>query len=136
MSTNPKILQNTAKRTLLAPAIKDIHVNAEELIQRSVEEYENDLRLQANLLAKSDELVLSSHVKTALQIMQKEKAKKWLSEILILIGGAFLGAGIAGYMNEIAMSTLRPFWISVYVIMGILGLVMIFIAYIIQYIRL
>lgn len=135
MSNNPKIVQSAAKRALRAPTVKDIHIKAEDLIQRNVEEYENDLRLQANLIAKNDEIVLSHHVRTALQVLRKEKAKKWVSEILILIGGVLLGAGIAGYLTEFSTGMLRPFWINVYVILGGIGLVMIFVAFILQYSR-
>lgn len=132
---NAILVQSIAQKGFTPPNVKDIHIKAEELIQRNVNDFETDLRLQANILAKDDEIILTNHVKSALLIIRREKEKKWISELMILLGGALLGAGIAGFINEMSVQTLRPLWITVYVILGMLGFLLIFIAYMYQYTR-
>ena len=115
------------------PPVKDIHIQADSLVKQIVTDFENELRLQANILAKEDEVILSNHVRQALVVVRREKSRKWKEELPILIGGTLLGTFLAGFANELSMATLRPIWIAVYVIFGFIGAFLIFLGFINQH---
>jgi len=112
---------------------KEIHPQADSLIEESVEGFTTDLLLQARILARHDELVLKSHVKIALDIIRRRKSRNWLQELLILVGGILFGTFIPGFLTELSQNIIRPNWIIVYVILGFAGTLLIFIGFFKQY---
>jgi hypothetical protein len=108
------------------PVVRPIHIQAEELLQKMVDDFENDLRLQANTLAKNDELVLSSHIRDAFTILRNRNTQKWTEELPVLVGGSLFGAFLSCFSTELSMLALRPLWISIYVGLGFLGMLLVF----------
>jgi F0F1-type ATP synthase assembly protein I len=133
--TKPKTETIISENKAALPEVKNIHAQADSLLKSYVEEFENELRLQANILAKDDEIILSSHVKESLSIVQRKKERKWSQELLILFGGGLFGTFLAGFLNELAHASPRPLWIAVYVFLGFAGAILIFIGFIKQYER-
>ena len=112
---------------------KEIHAQADTLIKESIDSFTTDLLLQARILARHDEMVLKTHVKSALDILQKKKGRNWLQELLILFGGILFGTFISGFLTEISQVIIRPNWIITYVIIGFIGVLLIFIGFLKQY---
>lgn len=136
MADNVNIQQETKSASHSAVTlseVKDMHIQADKLVNQIVKEFEDDLRLQAHMLAKEDDMVLSSHVKEALSVIRRGKERKWSHELLILLGGGLFGTFLAGFVTELSTATPRPFWIAVYVIMGFSGAALIFLGFMKQY---
>ena len=110
-----------AQPTVRTPSNKYIHTQAETLVREVVAEFENDLRLQANVLARDDEIVLSRHVREALMTIRRRAERRWTEELLILIGSALLGAFLGNFPNELSKPSPSVLWLAIDVILGFVG---------------
>lgn len=108
-------------QTISTPPVKDIHVEADELVKSITQEFENDLRVLANTLARADELVLKRHVDEALRILRVESVKSPVKEFSVLIGGTLLGIFGSTAVNELSMASPRGPWLALYVILIVLA---------------
>ena len=105
---------------------KDLHPQAENLAYEFVNDFAVSLLLQAKTIAyqRKADVVMSSHIIEAREILQSEYRKNWFREILIVLGSAFLGAFIQGFTTE--LSTGNSVLIAVYTAMGFSGMLMVF----------
>jgi hypothetical protein len=106
---------------------KDLHPHAEQLAKEYVDEFAASLLLQGKILAFQEhaDLVLSIHIEEALQVMHRERKKRWTRELLIVVGSALFGAFIPGFMTELSAGH-KPL-IVIYTSMGFLGIMLVFI---------
>jgi len=105
---------------------KELHPQAGSSIKRYTQDFATSLMLQAKIIAyrsKAD-VVLSSHVDEALDKIYKERKQSSARELLIVLGGAFFGAFIQGFISE--LSSGNTILIAVYVILGFIGMFMVF----------
>ena len=130
----PKSISVT-QSDLEVPAVKDIHVEADTLIKDVTHDFENKLRLQSNLLAQDDEMVLKSHVREAIIIIRKNRSRTWREEAPMLLGGALFGTFLQGFANELSLPETRLVWVTVYVVLGIIGLTLVFYGFLKQHTR-
>jgi len=105
---------------------KEMHSHARESVIQYVEEFSTSLILQSKLIAYRSEadIVLRKHVNEALSEIQSATKTSWNKEILVIIGSAFFGAFAQGFVTE--LSNGNTTLILVYVILGFVGIFMIF----------
>lgn len=105
---------------------KEFHPRAEQLAQEYVDEFAASLLLQAKMLASQEraEMVLSSHVEDALEVLRRERKRRWYRELLIVFGSALFGAFIPGFITE--LSTGHQILTVVYTAMGFSGMLLLF----------
>lgn len=106
----------------------DIHQTAVTLAREYINEFAVSLLLQAKTLAfqRRADIVLSTHVEEARNIVLSETQKSWPSDLKLAFGGALLGTSFQGFANEISLSPVRPFWTGVYFIVSLFGAFLIF----------
>ena len=105
---------------------KELHQQAETSVKKYTHDFATSLLLQAKIIAyrsKAD-VVLSSHVDEALDKIYNERKQSWSKELLIVLGGAFFGAFIQGFISE--LSSGNATLITVYVLLGFIGMFMVF----------
>jgi hypothetical protein len=114
------------KQSSLEALNKDLHPHAEEVAKDYVDEFASSLLLQAKMLAFQEhaDLVLSNHVEEALEVISRERKKRWTRELLIVIGSALFGAFIPGFMTELSAG--HQLLIVVYTSIGFLGMLLVF----------
>lgn len=98
---------------------------AEMVLKQYVKDYAAAILLYAKLnahRAKSD-VINPSHVDDAIDLMNRNRKKFWSRDLMITLGGAFFGAFIQGFITELGSNNVL---VTVYVILGFIGLVMIF----------
>jgi len=105
---------------------KEFHARAEQLAKQYVDEFAASLLLQANMLASQEraEMVLSSHVEEARDLLSRERKGRWYREPLVVFGSALFGAFIPGFITE--LSTGHQLLTVVYTAMGFSGMLLLF----------
>lgn len=105
---------------------KELHPHAEQLARDIVDDFAATLLLQSKLVAAQQkaELVLSSHIEEAMNIISREQKRGWSRELLIVVGAALFGAFIPGFITE--LSTGRQLLIVIYTVLGLLGMFLVF----------
>jgi hypothetical protein len=105
---------------------KELHPQAKELAREYVNDFATALLLQAKVLAyqRRADVVLSSHVEEAQDVIGRKKKETWSKELVIVVGGALLGAFIQGFITE--LSTGRTVLIVVYTVLGFIGMLLVF----------
>ncbi len=104
----------------------EIHPQAGFAIKKYTHDFATSLLLQAKTIAyrsKAD-VVLSSHVDEALDKIYKDRKQSSTKELLIVLGGAFFGAFIQGFISE--LSSGNAVLIATYVFLGFIGMFMVF----------
>ena len=104
----------------------DLHPEAAKRAKQYVVEFATTLLLQAKLIAfraKAD-VVLSNHIDEALDLITRDKRKTWSRELLIILGSAFFGAFIQGFISE--LSSGKASLVAIYTILGFVGMFMVF----------
>jgi hypothetical protein len=106
---------------------KPLHPNAVELARESVDVYAASLLVQAKTLAyqRGDDEVLSTHIQEALEVIQSRKRRKPWRDFMLAVGGALFGAFISGFITELSTGHSKLL-LTVYVLLGVLGMVLIF----------
>lgn len=108
-------------------AIKiELHPQAANLARELVNDFSISLLLQAKTMAfqQKADMVMSSHINEAREILQSEQKRNWSREIFMILGSAFLGAFIQGFTTE--LSSGNTFLIATYTVMGFIGMLMVF----------
>jgi hypothetical protein len=106
---------------------KELHPQAERLAKDYINDFATSLILQAKTLAhnRRADVVLSNHIEEALDTMYSERKQPWSKELMMVLGGAFFGAFIQGFIT--ALSAGDALLISVYTILGFLGMFLVFV---------
>ena len=106
-----------------------LHSSAEQLALEYIDAFGESLILQAKLLAykRDDVLVLSSHIREALEVMDHEKERKWWREGSIIVFGTLFGAGAQGFISELGINPARSEFIAAWAILAFISLVFVFI---------
>jgi hypothetical protein len=91
-----------------------------------VDEFAASLLFQAKMLAFQEhaDLVLSTHIEEALEVINRERKKRWTRELMIVIGSALFGAFIPGFMTELSAG--HQLLIVVYTSLGFRGMLLVF----------
>ena len=103
---------------------KEFHARAEELAKEYVDEFAATLLLQSKLLAGQDEIVLAKHVEEAREIINRERRKAWLGQLLIVLGSTLFGAFIPGFINGVSSGS--RLIIVIYTLIGFCGMFLLF----------
>lgn len=98
-----------------------VHPLADKVHQRLVNEFSQALLLQAKHLAciRDLDIVSSKHVYEAYDGVLNAPQKSQYHDFLFLLGGTFMGIFGQGFFDELSMEVLRPFWIAVNGVCGI-----------------
>jgi len=100
------------------------------------EEFSEALLLQGKISARGREQVLEEDVEKVKEVIYNSRAESKLwQELLVLLGGIFLGTAFQGFVTELSEQPLDPKSIAIYVALGFLGMLFIFIGYIVIYVR-
>lgn len=104
----------------------DLHPQAMQKARKCVNDFAVALIMQAKTLAflKKADLVLTIHVDEALEMLNTKKQGSWFREIAIIVGSAFFGAFIQGFVSE--LSSGNAFLIATYTVMGFVGIFAVF----------
>lgn len=102
-----------------------LHQEAEKRAKQHVRDFSVALLMQAKLVAFQEkaDMVLSNHVDNALDKISTVKRVR-SKELLIIVGSAFFGAFVQGFISE--LPTLRVTLIVAYVLLGFAGMFMVF----------
>jgi hypothetical protein len=105
---------------------KELHQKAEQLAKDYVDDFAESLLLQSKTLAvlQKADVVLSTHVDDARDIIIREQKRGWSREFFIIMGSALFGAFIQGFITELSAG--RKALIAIYMIMGVAGMLMVF----------
>jgi hypothetical protein len=103
-----------------------MHPHAESLAKQYINEFAVSLILQAKFLAfqRKDDVVMRNHIDESVDIIIKRRRSSWTRELIIVIGGAFFGAFIQGFITEVSNG--RTILVTIYVILGLTGMFMVF----------
>ena len=112
---------------------KKLHPRASAEVRNVVDEFSADLLIQSKTLARNDEIVLVSHVRKAVEVLQKRKRRTWRQELAMSVGGILIGTFLQGFITELAKNPMSGLWISIYVVLGIVGIILLFIGMLFQY---
>lgn len=104
------------------------HYEAKDLVKRDIADFSDSLVLQAKVLAyqQKDEMVLSNHVREALDIVSKRKKQRWTRDLGIIIGSALFGTFVQGFVAELSSLQINPTLTAIYTILGVAGLIGVF----------
>jgi hypothetical protein len=67
---------------------------------------------------------LSSHIEEAKDMVEGEQKQNWSKELIMILGSAFFGAFLQGFITE--LSTGRTWLIAIYTAIGFIGILMVF----------
>ncbi len=103
---------------------------AEERIREYVDDFTTTLILGAKLAAhkQTDYVVVERHVNEGYEAINRERSTSWLNQILVVVGGAFVGAFVPGFVTEVTAGPTNmhvPFLVG-YTIMGFVGIILAF----------
>lgn len=102
---------------------KKIHSEAQDLAEEYVKDFADKLIIQSKTYAILDGAneVQSNHIEKAkLSVLNSIQTKSKFKEILLLVGNALIGAGLAGIFSEYAAAK-RPEWLIIYFAVFALG---------------
>lgn len=107
---------------------RPLHENAEVLVREVVDDFTNSLLLQAKTLAffRDDDVVTSGHIRHSLEILRTRVQRSWVRDVSVLIGGAFFGTFLQGFIPEMQKADKDSNVIVVYVALAIFGTVLSF----------
>ncbi len=107
----------------------DLHPQADQTARDLIANYAEALLLQSKTLAvlQGVDEVQSIHVRSAQDILFSQGPKRGRAkELVTIFGAALFGAFLQGFVTELAAG--RALWIAVYVAMGVLGMLLVFLA--------
>jgi|AGTN01.1.fsa_nt_gi hypothetical protein len=107
---------------------KELHPDAKVLARSFVDSFANTLLLEAKNIAykRKDEIVLKNHVSEAFDHIQKKKERDWVKQLALIFGGAFIGAGVPGFITELMSD--HTVGVAAYAIIGLAGVLISFAA--------
>jgi hypothetical protein len=106
---------------------KDVHPQAQKLIEQLTLDFGTAILLQAKTLAhrRNDDVVLRTHVDEALDIIQQERRQRRWKDWAVAIGGALFGTFAQGFITELSAGR-NPIFLGIYVLLGFVGLLLMF----------
>lgn len=110
---------------------KPLHQSAGEQAKKYVDDFATTLVLQAKLFASLEnaELVLRRHIDEAVKFILSQKTRDLTKEFVKIIGGALIGAFVPGLIT--ALPTHDTTSILIYIGLGFVGMIMVFIGLVI-----
>ncbi len=107
---------------------RELHPEAEKRAQAYIRDFATSLLLQAKILAfqRRANVVLSTHVEEAKDLVEGERQQSWLRQLVIILGSAFLGAFLQGFVTELSTEPPNPWVIAAYTAMGFIGIMAVF----------
>lgn len=105
---------------------RPLHPNAEAKIRAFVDDFATSLVLQSKLLAFRDnaEEVLGKHVEEALDVVKYKEHKGWGKELSTVVGAAFFGAFIPGFIDALPRHDTHA--LVIYTVLGFVGMFLVF----------
>jgi len=105
---------------------QNLHPPAEERLREYTDDFHASLALQAKVLAFKEkaDLVLSVHVDEARRVIVSKRPEAWRQEMSTILGGAFFGAFISGFIT--ALPAADKLAIVIYTTLGFVGMFLIF----------
>jgi len=105
----------------------DLHPQAQTRIEQYVDEFTSSILLQSKTLALTQRanIVLSTHVDDARQIVNSRAQASRLRETLLIAGSAMVGTFLQGFPTELAAEPMRKNMIIFNVCMGVLGILLV-----------
>ena len=104
----------------------DLFPQAKERAREHIRDFAVSLIMQAKILAYSQKanVVLSNHIDEALELLSARKRESWSRQISIVVGGAFFGAFVQGFVSELSAGH-APL-VAAYTALGFIGMVLVF----------
>ncbi|GAI73450.1 unnamed protein product [marine sediment metagenome] len=105
---------------------KKLHPNAEDKIREYTDDFATSLVLQSKMLAfrEKADVVLSTHVDEALDVIAFRRQEAWAQGISKIVGGALFGAFIPGFLSALPTGDIRA--IVIYTALGFVGMFLVF----------
>jgi len=105
---------------------KKLNEVAEDVLKRYAKDYAAAILLNARIEAyrENSEEIQLRHIDTAIEKLNKPNKRAWTKDLLITVGGALFGAFIQGFITE--LSNGKPILITIYVILGLIGMFLVF----------
>ncbi|MCI0693177.1 hypothetical protein L0337_14380 [candidate division KSB1 bacterium] len=105
---------------------QNLHPHAEDRLREHTDDFHASLALQAKVLAFKEkaDLVLSAHVEEARRMIVSKKRDAWRQEISTIVGGAFFGAFLSGFIT--ALPAGDKLAIVIYTTLGFVGMFLVF----------
>ncbi|MBT3320746.1 MAG: hypothetical protein HN392_00500 [Anaerolineae bacterium] len=99
----------------------DLYPDAKDTAIRIVDEFATSLVLEAKSLAYQEkaDVILSSHIEDANELIRTKRKDAISKQVSQIIGGAFFGAFIQGFVTE--LSNGNALLIGIYVALGFVG---------------
>jgi hypothetical protein len=106
---------------------KELHSQAEQRAREYIDDFAESLLLQSKTLADIQEadVVLSTHVDDAHNIIIRAQKKGWERELFLILGSALFGTFLQGFITELTAG--HKGLVIVYTFLGFLGMIMVFI---------
>ena len=103
-----------------------LHPQAQEFARELINDFAGSLILQAKLIAFRGraEVVLRNDVQEALNAMTQERPQTWGRQLLMVLGGALVGAFIQGFVT--ALNQANTALIAVFTALGFVGMLLVF----------
>lgn len=97
------------------------HENATAMIQNHLQKVKTTLSIQSELIAhrQNADIVLACHISEALHANKKSQTKNLYRELMMIIGGALLGAFTGEFLPQLLLG--NTVLIGVYVLFGFVG---------------
>ena len=114
-------MMSTSSRRIRNPTSLELHPAAEHEIRERVDDFAFSLLSEAKRVAfqaKAD-IVLASHVTESLEIINSRKKENLGKQISQIVGGAFFGAFVQGFVTELPSG--NSLLIALYVVLGFVG---------------
>lgn len=105
---------------------KELHTQAEQRAREYIDNFAESLLLQGKTLAaiQEAEVVLTSHIDDARDIIIRERRSGHGRELMLIIGSALFGTFLQGFFTELTAG--RKPMVVLYTFMGIAGLLTVF----------
>ncbi len=107
---------------------RELHPQAKDFAQKCIRDFAISLLLQAKMLAyrQKAEIVLSNHIKEAEELINSGKKPRRIDEFLIILGSAFFGAFMQGFITALSTTGVQiPNLIEI--VVGFIGITMVFV---------
>lgn len=92
------------------PLDKQIHPDAAAFAKRHVFDYAELLITHAKVLAheKEDDIVLTNHIKEAIEIIRREPKRKPWKEVIIFVSSTMFGIAVPSFLAELDKLATNP----------------------------
>jgi hypothetical protein len=87
-----------------------------------IEDPATSLLIQLVAFGQKADVIMRSRIEAARNIIRGERKQARSRELRIALGSVLLGAFAQGFTYEVSLATPRPFWITIYVVAGFVGL--------------